>query len=198
MSAAKKFVSAVKIAAQIFLPTQILAQWLSEIETAQIVERLDRLEDPLANYGPQAKQLSKLLYSLVQAQSQELPATTHLDWTPKLEPFIKELRAFEAAGLLTGSHAMGRGGEFVRGGFRLSPPFIVYLAVLYDDRAKIAKLVEILDDAKGHLIGKEVQKSVMLPLTVIDAFFSDYAKRGQGHKSGNVGESLYMPKPPLD
>jgi len=195
MTASKKFVSAVKIAAQLVPVTSALAQWLNEIETAQIVDRLDRLEDPLTNHGPQAKQLSKLLYSLVQAQSQDLPATTHIDWTPGLKPFIKELRSFEAAGFVMGSHRIGAV-DFTEG-LRLSPAFIVYLAVLYDDRAKIARLIEMLDDAKEQLIGKEVRKSVDLPLTVIDAFFANYANRGQGYKSGLIGESIYIPKPPI-
>ncbi len=134
-----------------------------------------------------------MLYSLVQAQPQELPATTHLDWNPILTPFLKELRSFAAADFLTGSHTIGPGGEF-GAGFRLKPAFIVKLAVLHDDRTEISKLTEALDHATNQLVGSELRKSINLPITVIDAFFTDYEQRGQGYKSGQIGESVYIPK----
>jgi hypothetical protein len=63
LSAKNWFVSAVKIAAQGFSPTAMLSQWLDETQTAKIVAGLDRLEDPLGNYGPKAKELAAELYS---------------------------------------------------------------------------------------------------------------------------------------
>jgi hypothetical protein len=187
-----KFVAAVKVAAQLLPVTSALAQWLSEIETSRMVERLERLEDPLARYGPRVHELSQTLYSLIRGQQQDVP-TTHLDWTPELKPFIKELRHLEADGLLVGSHALGLGGEF-RAGFRLNPGFIVYLALLHAESEESEKLIQILDDAKHPLNGVDVKKSVNLPLTVIDSYFEEYENRGQGFKSNTIGSSLYLPK----
>ncbi len=193
MSFAEKFVSAVKIAAQTLPLTAALSQWLDEIDSGRIKARLNQLEDPLANYGPQAKQLTKILYSLIKSQQQDHP-TTHIDWVPELNPFIKEIRRFEASGFLTGSHAMGREGEFT-GGFRLNnPAFIVLLALTHDDPEENARLFEILDNAKDHLSGFHLRKSLNLPLVVINAYFSIYAARGQGLKSGEIGSSIYSPK----
>ncbi len=151
-----------------------------------------RLGEPLAKYGGQAKELSAVLYSLVQTQPQDVP-TTHLDWDSRLEPFKKELRHMEADGLLRGSHAMGPGGEF-KAGLRLNRGFVVYLALLHDMSQLIERLATAIDEATVQLNGRELQKSIELPLTVIDSFFDDYVSRGQGFKSQETGSSLYIPK----
>jgi hypothetical protein len=159
----------------------------------QLEKRLpEHVGEPLAKYGVRAKELSAILYSLIQKQPQDVP-TIRLDWNSALEPFRKELRHFEADKLLSGSHAIGVGGEF-KNGFRLNRGFIVYLALVHDNHEMIAKLTKTLDEATRPLKGVEVRKTIKLPLTVIDAFFDDYAIRGQGDKSRTVGNSLYMPK----
>jgi hypothetical protein len=191
MGFSQNFVSAVKIAAQLLPVTSALAQSLSEIETSRMIERLDRLEDPLVKYGPQAKELSQILFALIQAQAQDVP-TTHLDWSSKLAPLIKELRHFEADELVTGSHAIT--GEF-QGGLRVNPGFAVYLALLHGDREATEKLVQLLNDAKEPVDGIALKKSINLPLTVIDASFQEYENRGQGFKSKTIGTSTYLPKP---
>jgi hypothetical protein len=89
MTASQKLVAAVRVVAQLLPTTSALAQWLNEIETSRILERLDKLEDPLTRYGRGAKELSRKLYALVEAQAQDVP-TTHVDYTPDLKPFIKE------------------------------------------------------------------------------------------------------------
>lgn len=192
MSTADKFVSVVKIAAQSLPVTAALSQLLDEIDSGKIKARLARLEDPLANHGPRAKELTKALYWLIQAQPQDHPSD-HIDWSPELEPFIKELRHFESCGFLTGSHAMGPGGVF-KVGFRLNnAAFIILLALTFDDPQENARLAEIVDGTKTPLNAVELRKSVHLPLLVIDAYFDSYAERGQGHKSGEVGRSVYLP-----
>jgi hypothetical protein len=191
MGFSRYFLSAVRIAAQLLPVTSALARWLSEIETSRLVERLDRLDDPLIKYGLGAKNLSQILYSLVQSQPQDIP-TTHVDWTPELAPLIKELRHFEADGLITGSHAVT--GEF-KAGLRLNRGFIVYLALIHRERRECEKLVQLLENAKGPLNGRDLKKSINLPLTVIDAFFQEYENMGQGFKSKEIGSSTYIPKP---
>ncbi|HEY3930127.1 MAG TPA: hypothetical protein VGL89_17275, partial [Candidatus Koribacter sp.] len=110
MSIRNWFVPAIKIAAQVLPATAALSQWLDEIATSRIVERLDHLEDPLTKYGirPRIKKLTIELYSLLQKQSQDVP-TTHFDWVPQLDEFKKEMRHLEAD---EGSHRVGPGGEF--------------------------------------------------------------------------------------
>jgi hypothetical protein len=192
VSLSDKFVSAVKIAAQSLPVTAALSQWLDEIDAGKIKARLARLEDPLANHGPRAKELTKVLYSLIQAQPQNHP-TDHFDRVPQLEPFIKELRHFEACGFLTGSHAMGPGGVFAAG-FRFNnAPFIILLALTFDDPEENARLAEIIDGTETPLDGVELRKSVNLPLLVIDAYFDGYAARGQGNKSEENGKPVYLP-----
>lgn len=194
MSIKNWFVPAVKIAAQAFPGTAALSQWLDEIATSRIVERLDRLEDPLTKYGPppRIKMLTAELYSLLQKQSQDVP-TTHLDWARELDDFKKEMRHLEADGLLDGSHHLGPGGEF-GGGFRLSRRFIVLLAVLHGNRTEISKLIETIETARMQLDGKQLRQKINLPLTVIDTFFTKYAEQGQAFKSEQVGASIYIPK----
>lgn len=147
---------------------------------------------PLAKYGTETEALTKLLYSLIKEQPQNQPPTNHFDWTPKLEPFTGELRALEADSLLDGSHTINK--EFSHG-FRLNHSLIVDLAVLHDDAKQLAKLEELLDNAKEQLLASDIKKSVNLPITVIDAFFSMYERQGHGHKSKEIGVSRYIPKP---
>jgi hypothetical protein len=186
-----KFISAVKIAAQAFVPLPLgpmLAQWISDLQSAPLNERLDRLEDPLAKYGPRAKDLARVLYRSIQIQ--EHP-TTHLDITPELKRFVRELNHFEADGLVTGLHAIN--GDYKEGLRLTNSAFIVYLAVLNETEAKIVKISEIMDEATTPLSGVEIRKSIDLPLTVINAFFRKYEEMGQGVTSNEVGGSSYTP-----
>jgi hypothetical protein len=200
VSPGEKFLAAVRIALQLLPGGSALAQAISEWEAVRVNTRLEQLEkgfldrivEPLAKYGPRAKELSAILYSLIQTQPQDIP-TTHLSWNPALEPFKKELRYMDADELLRGSHALGVGGEY-KAGFRLNRGFIVYLALVHDDREMIEKLTDALDAAIAPLNGRELQKTIELPLTVIDSFFDDYVNRGQGLKSKAIGSSLYIPK----
>lgn len=191
MTASQEFVAAVRVAAQLLPITSALAQWLNEIETSRILERLEKLEDPLTRYGPKARELSKKLCALVESQPQDVP-TTHVEYTADLAQFIKELRRFEADALVTGSHAMTE--EFAAG-LRLTPGLVVYLALLYGNRESIEKLIDLLDHAKEPLDGIQVRKSINLPLTVINSFFQEYENRGQGFTSKTIGSSMYLPKP---
>jgi hypothetical protein len=184
-----KFISAVKIAAQAFPPfAPMLAQWISELESVTINERLNRLEDPLAKYGPRAKELVRVLYRLIQAQKYP---TTRLDITPELKPFVRELNYFEADGLLIGSHTID--GDYKEGLRLTNAAFIVYLAVLNEDEAKITKISEIMDEVTKPLNGAKIGKSIDLPLIVINAFFKKYEEMGQGLVSNEVGSSVYSP-----
>ena len=109
-----------------------------------------------------------------------------------LKPFIGELRRYEAAGALTGSHALGVDGEF-RGGLRLKSAFVVHLAHSNEDPGKIANLTRTIDQATVPLNGFALHRSVQLPLTVVDAFFNEYEAQGHGLKSKEIGSSLYSP-----
>jgi hypothetical protein len=189
MSIGEKFVSAVKVAAQVTPLTAMMSQALDEIDSARVKARLDRLEDPLAQYGPRTKNLMTQLYSKVKAQG---CATTRIEWDPVFAPFRKELRQLEAAGFLEGRHAVT--GEFAEG-LRLSNPgFIIDLALLFDDPAKSAKLNEIIDGAKQRLSGRELAVAIGLPLTVINAFFQQYQRLGLGITSAAIGEFHYIPR----
>jgi hypothetical protein len=185
-----KFSAILKIAAQAFPVTAALAQWLSEIE-GEVDARLARLEDPLAKYGPGARELCRILYSLVRAQPQDV-ATNHLDWTAALHPFVKEMRHFEADGLLAGSHRIGTAGAFAQG-FRLGPAFTVYLATLHEDPTKLGAIAGKIESATEQIDGFALQQSTGVPLTVINALFTEYAARGQGVKSQTIGSSIYIP-----
>ena len=110
----------------------------------------------------------------------------------ELAPFIKELRYFEADGLISGSHTVT--GEF-KAGLRLNPGFVVYLALISADHPTCEKLVQLIEDAKHPLNGRDLTKSTNLPLTVVDAFFRHYENMGQGFKSKEIGSSTYLPKP---
>jgi hypothetical protein len=187
----KRFVAAVKIAAQLLPVTSALAQWLSEIEASNVDERLAKLENPLSKYGDRIGDLTKELYSMLEQQPQDI-ATTHLDWSTRLEPFKKELRHLEAEGLLTGSHCLGPGGEF-GAGLRLNHGLIVLLALHHGDHDAVSSLTEAIETTQIQLNGKKIREQINLPLTVIDAFFSGYAGRGQGLKSREIGASAYIP-----
>jgi hypothetical protein len=186
-----KFSAVLKIAAQAFPLTGVLAQWLSEIEAAEIEARVAHLEDPLADYGPNARELCRVLYAMVKALPQDR-VTNHVDWTPELQPFMKVLRHFDADRLVIGSHAMGSGGAFAAG-FRITAPFAVYLATLHEDPATLAGVMARINDAVDSVSGFELQRSTGLPLMVVDALFADFERRGQGVTSKTIGASVYIP-----
>jgi hypothetical protein len=152
MSFWEKFVAAVKISGQMLPCTAMLSQWLDEIDTGRMKARLDRLEDPLAKYGPKARELMRVLYAIIRAQDHP---TTSVEWTSALDPFRKELRYLEAAGFLDGDHAVT--GEFAKG-LRLSNAgFIIDLALLYDDPAKVIKVNETIENSKSRLNGIDLE-----------------------------------------
>ena len=166
MSIAEKFVSAVKIAAQVMPFTAMMSQALDDIETGRIKARLDRLGDPLAKYGSRTKELMAGLYSKVQAGDY---ASTVIDWDPAFDSFGKELRELAAAGFLQAQHVVGA--QSAKGIRLTNPGFIIDLALLFDNPAKSAKLNEMIDKSKQPLEGRQLAAAVELPVTVVNAFF---------------------------
>jgi hypothetical protein len=182
------FGSILKILAQLSPVAAMGAQWLSEIEASEMDARIARLEDPLSRYGERGRDACAALYELIRRHREEL--SNHLDFETELHPFANELHAFEADGLLTGSHAVT--GAFAAG-LRLKPAFIVYLATLFDDPRKLEGLSETIGDATSDLDGRALHRTTGLPLSVVDAFLADAAKRGRGLKSQEIGSSFFMP-----
>jgi hypothetical protein len=187
------FLSIVKIALSPFPPGAVFNQVLAEVESAELKRRIEILENPLADFGDDAKLLCHLLYKSLKEQFGQL--STKVPWSGELEPYLKTLRRFEAQGMLGGAPALGRQNEFLMG-IGLAPAFVVYLVLISED-AELGKLLaEYLDglDAGKGVNGREIQRNIALPLPVIDAFLSVYERQGQGIKSREIGASYYVAK----
>lgn len=187
------FKSVVKIVISPFPGGSVVNQFLAEMESAQVDRRLEILENPLSDFGDDAKPLCHLLYKAVQDHADQF--TNRVPWSDDLAPYLKTLRRFEACGMLEGSPVLGQTNEYLRG-VRLSPRFLVYLGLIGGDAELCKKLSELLDwlaSGKG-VDGRKIRESIPLPLAVVDAFLTVYEREGQGLKSNEIGASYYIAK----
>lgn len=72
----------------------------------------------------------------------------------------------------------------------------MYMCALAEDKQKMEALMKTVDDCpKGKwLDGKQIQKSLGLPLPVIQAVFDIYESKGYGQCSKEKGSSKYLAK----
>jgi len=88
-------------------------------------------------------------------------------------------------------------GKSYAAGIRVSDPsYIMYLCALAEDSQKMASLIQEVDECPNGkwLNGKIIQKSLGLPLPVVQAVFDIYETKGYGLCSKEVGASQYMGK----
>lgn len=167
-----------------------LLQVVSEFEAASVAKRLDKLEDPLARFGPDVDHLCPLLYAAVRRIER---VTNLVSWSDDFLPYLKLLNRLEAHGFVEGSPVLFNRNPFERG-IRLSPRFVVHLATYYGDASLCAELADGMESLESGVTGQRIQEQVPLPLMVIDAFFSVYEGEGQGMKSKEPGSSYYIPR----
>ena len=183
--------SIVRIAGASFPVASSLVQLQAEIDSKALLERVDRLEDPVSYLHNDVPELSRLIY-----QKLKLVNLAKLDFNDDFyNKYSRALAALESHGYIKGGHVLGK--KKYAAGIRLvDPSYIMYLCALEEDDDKMTSLIKVVDGCKvgEWLDGNNIQKSINLPLPVIKAVFDIYESKGYGLCSKEIGSTKYMGK----
>lgn len=182
--------SIIKIAGASFPVASSFVQFIEEVESRELTERVDRLEDPVSCIHEDVQKLSRLIYRKL-----KLEKLTKLDFDDKFyKKYRRALATLESHGFIKGGHTLGKKYE---AGIRLvDPSYIMYLCALEEDDEKMESLIKVVKDCEvgEWLDGKNIQTSIDLPLPVIKAVFDIYESKGYGICSKEIGSIKYMGK----
>lgn len=182
------FMSIMKVAGASFPVSSSIVQFLSEIESEKIKERLEKLEDPISNLHSDIPQLSELIYKKLSAEN-----STSLEFSDEFyQKYSKPLATLEAKKYIKGNHTIG---NRYQSGIQISEPtFIMYLCRIAEDEKKMNSLIGLVENCEfgKWLDGEKIDLD--LPLPVINAVFEIYESKGYGICSNEVGICRYMCK----
>jgi len=182
------FTSFVKVAGASFPVTSSLVQFLSEIEACEIQGRIRRLEDPISGLHPDINRLSEILYNSIKVTDD-----LHFELEDDIyEKYSRVLACLQSEGLIKGHHSLG--GRFTGGLSIADPSYIIYMCVLFEDAKKMEVLYQQVDGCSvgTSLNGKDIKKSIGLPLPVIRAAFQIFEAKGYGICSREMGSVFYI------
>jgi len=182
--------SIVKIAGAAFPVTSSLVQFLAEVDSKALMERVDRLEDPVSCIHDDVPELSRLIYRKLKVEK-----LTKLDFDDEFyKKYSRALATLESHGFIQGGHVFGK--KYAAGIRLVDSSYIMYLCALEEDGEKMESLIKVVKDCEvgEWLDGKNIQTSIDLPLPVIKAVFDIYKSKGYGLCSKEIGSTKYMGK----
>ena len=182
--------SIVRIAGASFPVASSLVQLNSEIESKALLQRVEKLEDPISHLHEQIPELSKRIYQEVKKTN-----STSIEFVDSFyKEFSRPLAALESQKFIKGGHAIGR--PFALGFRVVDPSYIMYMCALTEESQKMEALINKVDSCEvGKWInGVEIHESLGIPLPVVQAVFEIYETKGYGLCSKTIGESKYMGK----
>lgn len=182
--------SILKIAGASFPVASSIVQFLAEAESKALMERMDRLEDPVSCIHDDVPELSRLIYRKL-----KLEKLAKLDFDDEFyKKYSRALAALESHGFIQGGHALGK--KYAAGIRLVDPSYIMYLCALEEDGKKMESLIKVVKDCEvgKWLYGENIQTSINLPLRVIKAVFDIYESKGYGLCSKEIGSTKYMGK----
>jgi len=182
------FFSFVKVAGASFPVTSSFVQFLSEIESREMLERIHRLEDPISGLHPDINTLSELLYDAIRTTDD-----SHFEFKDEVyDKFSRALACLQSEGLIKGHHSLG--GKYTAGLSIADPSYIIYMCALFEDAEKMERLYQYVDDCSIgiSLNGKDIKETIGLPLPVIRAAFQIFEAKGYGICSREVGSVVYI------
>lgn len=184
------FTSLVKMAGASFPVASSFVQLLSDIESDGLQERIRQLEDPISGLHPDIQELSRLLYDAMKTTD-----SSHFDLSDEMyKKFSRGLACLESTALVEGSHALSKR---YYGGISITDPiYIIYMCSLYENPEKMEALYQQIDECPvgTSVDGKEIKKTLGLPLPVIKAAFHIFEAKGYGMCSRTLGSAIYIGK----
>lgn len=182
--------SIVRVVGSSFPATSWLVQLQAEINSKELLERLDKLEDPISYLHKDVPELSRLIYQKLKLVNSDSVRLTFND--EFYNKYDRALATLESQGYIKGGHIQGK--KYAVGIRLVDPSYIMYLCVLEEDGEKMSSLIKVVDNCKNGecLDGNKIQKSIDLPLPVIKAVFNMYELKGYGWCSKEIGSIRYM------
>lgn len=167
-----------------------LVQLNSEIESRNVKERLDRLEDPISSLHPDVQDVSSKIYQAVKSSNSNAVDFDDAFYSSSRRP----LAALEAYGAIRGEHALTK--QFACGIRITSPAYMLYMAALFESSESMSKLISAVDTCKPGkwLNGDLIASELSLPSPLVRSVFEIYRDKGYGLLSGEIGSNRYMAK----
>jgi len=184
------FFSIIRVAGASFPVSSSLVQLQSEIDSKALLERVEKLEDPVSFLHDDVPALSKVIYHKLKSQE-----STKLLFSDEFySKYSRPLAVLESHGFVKGCHAIGK--RYAAGIRLCDPSFIMYLCAIAEDKNKMQELLKIVDSCEvgKWLDGKKIKADVELPLPVIKAVFDIYESKGYGLCSKTIGAVQYIGK----
>lgn len=167
-----------------------LVQLNSEIESSNVRERLDRLEDPISSLHPDVPDVSSKIYQAVKSSNSNAVDFGDEFYSSSRRP----LAALEAYGAIRGEHALSK--QFACGVRVTSPTYMLYMAALFESSESMSKLISTVDACEPGkwLDGDSIASELSLPSPLVRSVFEIYRDKGYGLLSGELGSNKYMAK----
>jgi hypothetical protein len=182
--------SIIRIAGASFPVASSLVQLQAEIDSKALLNRVEKLEDPVSFLHHDVPILSKLIYHELKSQE-----STNLSFSDEFySKYSRPLAALESQGFIKGVHTLCN--RYKGGIYLCDPSFIMYLCAIAEKKNKMEELIKIVDSCEvgNWLDGKKIKIELDLPLPVIRAVFDIYESKGYGLCSKTVGVDKYLGK----
>jgi hypothetical protein len=177
-----------RIAGASFPVASSFVQLQSEIDSKALRDRVSQLEDPVSHLHDDVPELSQTIYREMKAAD-----SSRLDFSDDFyTKYSRALAVLESKGCIKQQRALGKQCPL---GIRLiDPSYIMYMCALEEDGAKMESINKLVDNCPvgEWLDGKTIQKSISLPLPVINAIFQIYEAKNYGLRSKEIGSCKYM------
>ncbi len=184
------FISIIRVAGASFPVASSLVQLQSEIDSKALLDRVDKLEDPISYLHDDLPELSRHIYKRLKTNN-----SSKLDFDDEFyKKYSRALAVLESQGYVKGGHALGK--NYAAGIRLIDPSYIMYLCALEEDSEKMESLVKIVDKCNigEWLNGDDIQLSLSLPIPTIKAVFDIYESKGYGLCSKEIGSCKYVGK----
>ena len=184
------FFSIMRVAGASFPVASSLVQLQSEIDSKALLERVQKLEDPVSFLHDEVPALSKAIYHKLKSQE-----STKLLFSDEFySKYSRPLAVLESHGFIKGCHAIEK--RYASGIRLCDPSFIMYLCAIAEDKDKMEELLKIVDSCEvgKWLGGNDIRADIELPLPVIKAVFDIYESKGYGLCSKTIGAVRYLGK----
>jgi hypothetical protein len=184
------FFSMVRVAGAAFPVSSMLVQLQAEIDSNELNNRLNRLEDPISHLHENVHDISEVMYKKIK-QLDNLKI--NLD-DEEYEKYSRVLAVLESKSFIKGSHTIGK--RFAKGLRIIDPTYVLYMCALFENSNEMEKLRNRVETCRigQQLNGKTLQNEINLPLSIIGSVFKIYETKGYGVCSNEIGATIYIGK----
>ncbi|MDO9048185.1 MAG: hypothetical protein Q7U66_10675 [Methylobacter sp.] len=182
--------SLIRIAGVAFPVASSLVQWQAELSSKDVLERVQKLEDPVSFLHEDIPELSKLIYQSL--KENESPILSFDD--EFYDKYSRSLAVIKSQGYIESTTCFGN--RHPVNIFLCDASYIMYMCALAEDKSKMARLFDLVDSCTvgTRLDGNIIKNEIDLPLPVIQAMFDIFESKGIGYRSKEVGSAMYYAK----